>query len=100
MKKRRPKIICLCGSTRFREQFDSIAEALTIDGHVVLMPNVWCRLSDDTPLKQKLDALHKAKIRFSDAILVVNVDGYIGKSTASEIDFANIEGKEIMLLES
>ena len=43
-----------------------------------------------------LDKVHKERIRISDAILVVNVDGYIGNSTRSEIEFAKSLNKEIL----
>ena len=43
-----------------------------------------------------LDKMHKEKIKLSDAILVVNVDNYIGSSTKSEIEFAKSLGKEII----
>ena len=43
-----------------------------------------------------LDKMHKEKIKISDAILVVNVNNYIGSSTKSEIEFAKSLGKEII----
>ncbi len=43
-----------------------------------------------------LDKMHKEKIKISDAILVVNVDGYIGNSTQSEIEYAKSLNKEII----
>lgn len=43
-----------------------------------------------------LDKMHKEKIKLSDAILVVNANGYIGKSTNSEIEYARSLNKEII----
>lgn len=50
--------------------------------------------------KELLSELHRAKIDLSDAIFVVNVDGYIGESTRGEIEYAKQIGKEIIYLES
>lgn len=43
-----------------------------------------------------LDKMHKERIKLADAILVVNVDGYIGDSTRKEIEYAKSLGKEIL----
>lgn len=43
-----------------------------------------------------LSKMHKERIKISDAILVVNVDNYIGSSTKSEIEFAKSLNKEII----
>ena len=76
-----------------------IAEKLTLEGNCVLMPNELSRNSkDDYTLEEALmiDKMHKEKIKLSDAILVVNVNGYIGSSTKSEIEYAKNLNKEIM----
>ena len=49
-------------------------------------------------MKIRLDNLHKEKINMSDAIFVVNVDGYIGESTYGEIDWAQRMKKEVYFL--
>ena len=46
--------------------------------------------------KAVLSKMHKERIKLSDAILVVNVDNYIGSSTKSEIEFAKSLNKEII----
>jgi len=89
----RPMRVCLCGSTRFKDEFLAVNESLTLDGHIVLMPGVFghadgLELSDYD--KQKLDNLHKAKIIMSDAVVVINKDGYIGQSTQLEIEYAEL----------
>ena len=76
-----------------------IAEKLTLEGNCVLMPNELSRNSkDDYTLEEALmiDKMHKEKIKLSDAILVVNVNGYIGSSTKSEIEYAKNLNKEII----
>lgn len=95
-------IITICGSTRFKDEMLQVAEQLTLQDHIVLMPNVFHH-SDDFELstedKIKLDNLHKQKIDMSDGIFVVNVNGYIGESTFSEIDWAQRHKKTIWFLE-
>lgn len=99
-----PKVVCLCGSTRFKEVFEEMAAQETINGNVVLMPNVWLTAEEKEKvetggLKDQLDELHKRKIDIADEILIINVGGYVGKSTQSEIDYAMKMGKPIRSLE-
>lgn len=103
----RPKIVCLCGSTRFIDTFREATIVRTCAGEIVL--SVGCNLrdpndllliesqitSDFDALKVRLDELHKRKIDLADEILVLNVDGYIGESTASEIKYARDRGKAV-----
>ena len=104
-----PLIVCLCGSTRFYEQFQKSNYEETMAGKIVLSvgfyphaqkkvhhsENVGC-----TPeQKVKLDELHKRKIDLADEVLVLNVGGYIGASTRSEIDYAEDRCKPIRYLE-
>ena len=94
------RIVVLSGSTRFREQFEEIAAQLTLEGVIVLMPHVWVRsdpaYSDiDPEVKFKLDELHLQKIDLADEVLVVNPGGYVGASTAKEIDYAERMGKTV-----
>lgn len=98
-----PKIVCLCGSTRFREAFDLANRDETLAGNIVL--SVGCfshadhRVSAEDffgrEAKAGLDELHKRKIDLADEILVLNVDGYVGSSTRSEIEYAKATGKPI-----
>ena len=93
------KVITVCGSYKFKKEMIDIAEKLTLEGNCVLMPNELSRNSkDDYTLEEALmiDKMHKEKIKLSDAILVVNVNGYIGSSTKSEIEYAKNLNKEIM----
>jgi hypothetical protein len=95
-----PKV-CLCGSTKFKEEFLYWAKFFTLNGVIVTMPMVFAHSGDKITDEQKreLDDLHKAKILDSQAIFVVNVNGYIGESTKSEIEFAKSLGIRIMYLE-
>lgn len=89
----RTRVVCLCGSTRFRTTFEQIAAQLSLEGVIVLMPHVWVRSDPayadiDPETKFALDELHLRKIDLADEVLVVNPEGYIGASTAKEIDYA------------
>ena len=104
MNKKRFPVITLCGSTRFKKEFEEVNKHLTMAGMVVISVGVFGH-SDPTlgeklkVLKPKLDAIHKQKIDMADAIFVINVDGYIGESTWSEIEYAKKQGKKIFYWE-
>jgi len=93
-----PRIICLCGSTRFAQVFNEIAISKTLAGYIVLRPEVVTYDGDIDPqfdqpeVKEALDELHKRKIDLADSVFVVDVDGYIGPSTRSEIEYAESLG--------
>ncbi len=96
----KPYIICLCGSTRFREVYRREMCRLTFEGNIVL--TVGCLKGDpewgQAP-KLLLDVLHKRKIDLADEVFVLNVNGYVGESTASEIQYAESIGKAVRYLE-
>ena len=94
-------IVTICGSTRFKKEIEAVAHDLTLQNHIVLAPHVFHHMEDEEmpmELKIRLDNLHKEKISMSDAIFVVNVNGYIGESTYGEIDWANRMKKEVFFL--
>lgn len=99
------KIVCLCGSVRFKEDFDKANWAFTLSGDIVLQPGCWehVEFHEDTPYmrqtKEKLDKLHKSKIDLADMVYIINRDGYIGPSTQSEIEYAKSKGKDIHYME-
>lgn len=108
----RPEIVCLCGSTRFYEYFQKANFDETMAGKIVLSVGFYPHAKQEcgdkehgetigvTPEeKEKLDELHKRKIDLCDTVFVLNVGGYIGKSTQSEIDYASRIGKPIKYLE-
>jgi hypothetical protein len=106
----RPKVVCLCGSTRFGEAFQKANLELTVGGIIVL--SIGCNLRSDTEifsqydaselhaLKVRLDELHKRKIDLCDSVMVLNIGGYIGSSTRSEIEYAKAHGKPIQYFEA
>ena len=97
------KIITLCGSTKFKEQYLEAQKRLTIEGNIVISVGLFGHSGDDEVwtegTKAMLDDMHKRKIDLADEIFVVNVDGYIGESTRSEIEYAKANGKVVKYLE-
>ena len=95
-------IITICGSTKFKDEYEQISKDLALEGHTVLSVNMYSH-ADNIELtaeqKIRLDNEHKQKIMISDAIFVINKDQYIGESTYSEIDWAQRLKKEIYFLE-
>lgn len=92
------KVITICGSLKFKQNMTVLAEKLSLEGYCVLAP-VWPvnlnRNVPDESLKFLKDA-HFKRIEMSDAILVADIDNYIGDSTRSEIEYAENLGKEII----
>ena len=94
-------IVTLCGSTRFRSAFERMNAILTMEGSIVLTVGVYKDyfgrpVTEDE--KTSLDAMHRRKINLADAIVVIDVDGYIGESTLREIEYARQQGKIITRL--
>ena len=93
------KIITVCGSLKFKDEMIKIAEKMELDGNCMITPIYPTNPDKDAYTNEEadmLDKMHKEKIKISDAILVVNVDNYIGSSTESEIEFAKTLNKEII----
>lgn len=93
----RPQIVCLCGSTRFAQEFRAVNRDLTLAGAIVVAPGVFEHTGDQITAEQKaaLGALHLAKIDLADRVLVVNPGGYLGESTRREIRYAHQTGKPV-----
>ena len=87
------KIITLCGSIKFKDEFMKVQEKLALDGNIVLTPNFFNNIK-----KEYIDEKTK-KIDMSDEIYVINVGEYIGESTKSEIEYAKRKCKKIYYLE-
>ena len=100
---RKYPVITLCGSTRFKEQFLEAQKRLTLEGNIVISVGLFGHSGDDEVwtegTKEMLDDMHKRKIDMADGIFVINVGGYIGQSTRSEIDYALAHGKTVEYLE-
>ncbi len=104
-------VITLCGSTRFKDEFMEAQKRLTLEGNIVISvglfghsgdQEVWENMDEGTLTKTKemLDDMHKRKIDMADGIYVINVGGYIGDSTRSEIEYAIAHGKTVQYLEA
>ena len=97
------KVITLCGSTRFKEQFLEAQKRLTLEGNIVISVGLFGHSGDDEVwtegTKEMLDDMHKRKIDMADEIYVINVGGYIGSSTRSEIEYAKANGRKVNYLE-
>ena len=104
------KVITLCGSTRFKDEFTEAQKRLTLEENIVISVGLFGHSGDDevwenmdegtlTKTKEMLDDMHKRKIDMADEIFVINVGGYIGSSTRSEIEYAKAAGKTVRYLE-
>ena len=96
------KVITLCGSTRFKDAFLREQKRLTLEGNIVISVGLFGHSGDvevwTEGTKAMLDDMHKRKIDMADEIFVINVDGYIGESTRSEIEYAKRTGKTVRYL--
>ena len=96
-------VITLGGSTRFKEQYLEAQKRLTLEGNIIISVGLFGHSGDEETwepgVKEMLDNMHKRKIDMADGIYVINVGGYIGESTRSEIEYAKAHGKEVKYLE-
>lgn len=102
--------ITLCGSTRFKSKFEEWNHRLAISGHTVYSLSLFGReekdIGKDSNItisdseKITLDLVHLDKILNSDAIVVIDVEGYVGFSTKREIEWARMQGKKVFWMES
>ena len=100
----RYRIITICGSTRFKDEFIAEQKRLTLEGNIVISVGLFGHSGDDevwsSTTKAMLDDMHKRKIDLADEIFVINKGGYIGSSTKSEIEYAEISGKLVRYMET
>lgn len=93
-------IITLIGSTKFEEVFRQLEKELSLKGYLVFSPLVYNQSgsipSCGVDKKEILDIEAKLKINHSDLVLVVDCDGYIGKSTKEQIEHAKLLNKTIL----
>jgi len=102
MSEKAGKVITLCGSSKFKEDFDRVNEELTMKGNVVFSLGVFGHakgIEHSKETVEQLKKIHFKKIDLSDKIYVVNKDGYIGESTRIEINYAETNGKEVEYME-
>ena len=107
---KKPIVVCLCGSTRFWRAFQHASLVETMQGKIVLSIGAASGTDDEhfgnlprdeyDRIKTMLDELHLRKIDLADEVLILNVDQYIGESTARELAYARTLGKRVRFLES
>lgn len=105
----KPRVVCLCGSTRFWRTFQKASLDETLAGRIVLSIGAASGTDDDhfgnlpreeyERVKAMLDDLHLRKIDLADEVLILNVDGYVGESTRREWLYAVTSGKRVRWLE-
>jgi len=97
------KIITLCGSTRFKNEFLAEQKRLTLEGNIVISVGLFGHSGDDEvwseSTKEMLDDMHLRKIDLADEIFIINKGGYLGDSTKKEIEYASKNGKEVNYLD-
>ena len=97
------KVITLCGSTKFKDAYIKAQKDLTLKGNIVISVGLFGHSGDNEVwtegTKAMLDDMHKRKIDMADEIFVINVGGYIGESTKSEIEYAKKNGRKVNYLE-
>lgn len=107
-------VVTLCGSTMFKDEFYEAQKRFTLEGNIVISvglfghagnQEVWDGMGEDTlskwfcvKTKEMIDDMHKRKIDMADSSYVINVGGYIGESTRSEINYAEKTGKRCIIL--
>lgn len=96
------KIVCLCGSTKFKDEFIAINRQETLKGNIVLSVGLFGHIEGldmNSDTKVMLDELHLKKIDMADCVFIINKFGYIGESTKKELNYALKKDKEIVFLE-
>lgn len=97
------KIITLCGSTKFKDEFIREQKRLTLEGNIILTVGLFGHSGDNEVwndgVKEMMDDMHKRRIDLSDEIFVINKNGYIGESTRSEIEYAIKTNKPVKYME-
>ena len=97
------KVVTLCGSTKFKDEFIREQKRLTLQGYIVISVGLFGHSGDIEVLtdgvKEMLDDMHKRKIDMADEIFVINKGGYIGSSTKSEIEYAHSTNKKVSYME-
>lgn len=100
------RVITLCGSTKYKDEFLKVQKELTLKENIVISVGLFGHADGDyekniitDEIKVMLDDMHKRKIDMADEVFIINKDGYIGESTRSEIEYAIKTGKKVNYLE-
>lgn len=97
----RPYIITLCGSTKFMKTYQLEMARLTLAGYIVIgvgMASHGMKLNPSEVQKQRLDHVHLHKIDLADIVYFLDVGGYMGDSSRSELKYAQDQQKKIWKL--
>jgi hypothetical protein len=98
------KVVTLCGSTKFKDDFLREQKRLSLQGNIVISVGLFGHSGDgevwNDGVKEMLDDMHKRKIDMADEIFVINKGGYVGTSTRSEIEYALSTGKKVVYMEN
>ncbi|MDQ7094265.1 hypothetical protein REC12_11760 [Desulfosporosinus sp. PR] len=92
------KVITLCGSTKFKDDFLRIQKELTLQGNIIISIGSFEHYDKEIFTAETIEMLgemHKRKIDMADEIYVINKNGYIGNSTRNEIEYATLTGKKV-----
>lgn len=95
------KVVTICGSMKFKNKMMEIAEDLELNKEYAVIQCIYGNKNNNYNYldREKLRKIHFKKIDISDAIYVVNVNGYIGDGTKKELEYAKSLKKEILSLE-
>lgn len=94
----KPIVVTLCGSTKFKEEFEQVNLELTKRGYIVISVAAFGHadsLNFSETEKRHLDQIHFRKIDISDLIYVIDVNEYVGDSTKNEIVYALRNDKSV-----
>ena len=98
---KRPTIVCLCGSTKFKDEWEKAIMRETLAGKIVLSVAFYTHADGYSlapRVKRFLDNLYLKKIDLADEVLVLNMGGYIGPSTGREVVYAKLHRKKVRYL--
>jgi len=91
-----PEVVTLCGSVRFAAEHLAAHARLSLEGRVVLLPALPVPGENLRPADvEGLAALHRQKIAMADRVHIVNPEGYVGLTTALEVEYAKALGKAV-----
>lgn len=92
--------ITLCGSLRFEPYWHEANKQLGLLGHISYSVMTFPSIEGDktwyTPeQKYTLDLAHFAKIEESEAVVMLNIEGYLGESSLRELAWARMRRKTV-----
>lgn len=85
------RVVCLIGSTRYREEYEAANREETIAGNIVVTVGLYGHeenIDMQGSLKKQLDVLHLCKIDMADEVLCIDPTPTHGNSTQAEISYA------------